>query len=130
MATITKLLVLLASAGQALACVHATGYIETDPNGSIGPNNGNFAQLWDNGDLKCQGTPRIDQDNHYSLPCVAGYVYAYTQNLAHAWYGYGNNAFQWDQTVQSASFDCDACNGKTGHCQQCKTRQWDTYMYC
>ncbi len=40
--------------------------------------------------------------------------------------GYGSASFQWDQAVQKGSFDCDACNGKTGKCQQCTSIEWDT----
>lgn len=129
MAIIAKLIVLVASVGQALACVHATGYIDTDPFEL--PTGGHFAQLWDNGDLKCEGSiGHLDQDNHYGIDCKPGYVWAFTQDLKHSWYGYGSAAFQWDQAVQTGSFDCGACNGRTGHCQQCKVRQFDVYMFC
>ncbi|KAE9377581.1 hypothetical protein N431DRAFT_451763 [Stipitochalara longipes BDJ] len=111
----------------ALACVHVSGYIEHDLNPG-GANEGKFAQLWDNGDLKCSGTFRIDQDNHYSVNCVNGYYYTMTQN-AGAWYGYGSASFQWDQNPQKGTFDCDACNGKTGKCQHCTTIQWDNYLW-
>ncbi|KAH8893541.1 hypothetical protein GQ53DRAFT_821480 [Thozetella sp. PMI_491] len=127
---IFKITALAVFTGSALACVHATGYVDRDANGPLGPNNGQFAQLWDNGGLICQGGLTIDQNNRYSVPCVNGYYWEIGQNLAHSWYGYGANHFEWDQDVQSAHFDCDACNGKTGKCQQCTSTQFDTYVYC
>jgi hypothetical protein len=130
MVIIIKLAAFAAFVGQALACVHATGYVDRDANGPSGPNNGQFAQLWDNGDLKCQGGLTIDSNGHYAVPCNAGYRFAITQNLGHAYYGYGSSSFEWNQDVQSAKFDCDACNGKTGKCQQCTSTQFDTYEYC
>jgi hypothetical protein len=128
MAIITKLILLVAAASQALACVHATGYIQHDPIPG-GANEGKFAQLWDNGDLKCQGIRGVDQDGHFTTYCQPGYAYAFTQDGRHAWYGYGTASFNWDQNPQKGKFDCDACNGKTGKCMQCTTIQWDNHLY-
>ncbi|KAH6716320.1 hypothetical protein BKA61DRAFT_602933 [Leptodontidium sp. MPI-SDFR-AT-0119] len=129
MVSLIRLIALAVSVGKALACVEAFGYIDDCPF-DVG-DCGKYAQLTDNGGIVCGGPiGAIDQDGHYTIHCNPGYVWAFTQDLAHSWYGYGSAAFQWDQHVDSASRDCGACNGKTGKCQQCRTRQFDVREYC
>ncbi|KAF2488781.1 hypothetical protein BU16DRAFT_544941 [Lophium mytilinum] len=128
MVSLIKLIALAASVGKALACVHAYGYIDDCPI-DVG-DCGRYATLTDNGGVVCQGDiGTIDQDGHYTIHCNPGYVWAFTQNLAHSWYGYGSASFQWDQHVDTGSWDCGICTGKNGHCQHCSTRQFDTKIW-
>ncbi|KAL5313538.1 hypothetical protein ACEPPN_017958 [Leptodophora sp. 'Broadleaf-Isolate-01'] len=130
MAILTKLIVLAASVSQAYACVHAWAYIDT---GDFPVNDGHYAQLDDNGSTKCQGFDinSLDQDGHYHANCVPGYVWAFTTNLRHAWYGYGSASFQWDTNFESGETDCGACReSKSGtHCEKCNAIQFEDYLY-
>ncbi|KAH7351333.1 hypothetical protein BKA65DRAFT_500203 [Rhexocercosporidium sp. MPI-PUGE-AT-0058] len=58
-----------------------------------------YAYSIDNGLTTCntQWGYRIDQDGHFSLSCLPGYVYAFTQNGAVAWYANPVNAFSFTQ---------------------------------
>ncbi|KAH6719482.1 hypothetical protein BKA61DRAFT_731911 [Leptodontidium sp. MPI-SDFR-AT-0119] len=129
MAILTKLIVLAASVSQVYACVHAWAYIDT---GDLPVNDGHYAQLDDNGSTKCQGFDinSLDQDGHYHANCVPGYVWAFTTNLRHAWYGYGSASFQWDTNFESGETDCGGCReSKSGtHCEKCNAIQFEDYL--
>lgn len=101
--------------------------------GDFPVNDGHYAQLDDNGSTKCQGFDinSLDQDGHYHANCVPGYVWAFTTNLRHAWYGYGSASFQWDTNFESGETDCGACReSKSGtHCEKCNAIQFEDYLY-
>jgi hypothetical protein len=119
----------LMSLTPALACLHSTGSIVHDP---LGINSGISATVTDNGGVVCtDANSRIDQDGHYSLGCIPGYVYAVTKDARTAWYGYGSVSFQFLQDPSSDSYDCyGACDDKKGACIQCDEYSWDVYEYC
>jgi hypothetical protein len=121
-------LILSATVPSVLACVHSFGSITADP---FDINSGIGAELWDNGSQVCGDPFRIDQDGHYSASCIPGYVFALSKNGVHAWYGYGNNAFQWNQDVKIDHLDCyGACDDRRGACVKCTQYSWDIKQYC
>jgi hypothetical protein len=65
----------------ALACLESLGAVSTSGNLQ-------FARTIDNGLTTCDSNWgwRIDQDNHISLNCLSGYIYAVTKDGSLAWY--------------------------------------------
>lgn len=70
----------------------------------------------DNGALVCSDAWgwRIDQDDHISLSCLAGYIYAVTKDGSLAWYRNPVNAYSFTQTTSGDEF----------------TFWWDQYEFC
>jgi hypothetical protein len=91
----------------ALGCVQAWGLTSEDDFVDLAVN----AALTDNRGEVCStavyGGWRIDQDNHISVNCVSGYVWAFTQNSETSWYGYPGSAFSWSQNVDVWADDCN-----------------------
>jgi hypothetical protein len=75
-----------------LGCLHTSGVIGVP--GGLG-----YAFSNDNGETTCTNDwgVRIDQDGHYSLTCLPGYVYAFSQDGSQAWYANPVQAFSWYQ---------------------------------
>ncbi|KFY88751.1 hypothetical protein V500_06148 [Pseudogymnoascus sp. VKM F-4518 (FW-2643)] len=102
-----------------VACLHAWGTITH----SLWPGlSGITAQVDDNGGRVCSGGSHFDQDGHYSLTCVPGYVYAVTQDGGFAWYRAGSNAYSW---IQPTSIDHE----EVGHLKN-TLYSWDVWLYC
>jgi hypothetical protein len=82
----------------ALSCLQTFGVIAP-------PNTLAFALSVDNGEVTCNSDwgHYIDQDGHFSLSCLDGYVYAFTMNGEIAWYSNGVDSFQLQQPVQQDS---------------------------
>ena len=101
--------------------------------GILPVNNGHYVQLDDNGSTKCSGFDlnSLDQDGHYHANCDPGYVFAFTTNLRHAWYGYGSASFQWDTDYSEGDSDCDACHESPSgtHCMKCHHRQFEDHLF-
>lgn len=105
-----------------LGCLHTYVQISSDVLGR------RFRVDWagatDNGLDVCDtawGNARVDQDNHWSIPCIGTRVFAFTDG-GKAWYNNGINAYQIDQHLD---------NGRAVGCDPeriCWT--WDTYSYC
>ena len=78
----------------ALACLEATGSVSTS-------GNVDFIRVTDNGAITCNSDWgwRIDQDNHISLSCLSGYIYAVTKDGSLAWYQNPVNAYSFTQSV-------------------------------
>lgn len=107
-----------------LACVQASGYISIDAIGELSVT----GELWDNGGHVCSSTQYgwyVDQDNHYSIRCVPGYVYAFTKDAKTVWYGYPRHSFSWNQNPLATS---DYCNPPQG--QWCFLTEWNVKEYC
>ncbi len=66
----------------ALACLTVRGSIDNE-SGDI-----SYALVVDNGGVACSNGMgwHIDQDNHFSLNCNPGYVFAFTRDATFAWY--------------------------------------------
>jgi len=99
------------------ACLHTYGELYLD-------NNLEYHLSWagatDNGLDVCDtawGDARIDQDGHFSLVCLPGYIYAFEPDGAQAWYSNGINAYSFKQGV--------ACVPNTG----CVYTTWQTYNF-
>jgi hypothetical protein len=62
-----------------------------------------FALSIDNDVVTCNSNWgwRIDQDGHFSLSCVDGYVYAFTLDGGLAWYSNGVESWQIQQPIQA-----------------------------
>ena len=92
----------------ALACLHTSGEIDV-------PGGLSYAYSNDNGETTCTNDWgwRIDQDGHYSLTCLPGYVYAFSQDGYQAWYANPSESFSW---IQDASGDLNIIS-------------WDNWMY-
>lgn len=84
------------------ACLHTYGEVHSDTEER------HWTVVWagatDNGLDVCDtawGNARIDQDGHFSIPCLPGYVYAFTEDGLTAWYSNGINAFRFAQSPSS-----------------------------
>ena len=86
-----SLLALVATPVAVLCCLHTEG--ET----TSGTGNLVYAFSNDNGQTTCTNDwgSRIDQDGHWSLTCLPGYVYAFTKDGSKHWYSNGINAYSW-----------------------------------
>ncbi|PVH72771.1 hypothetical protein DL98DRAFT_595714 [Cadophora sp. DSE1049] len=115
--------------GQSFACVRFEGQITNA--GALSGLNGISATVTDNGLRVCDGGSRIDQDGHYSLSCLPGYMFAVTKNAATSWYNNnGGGAWQID-LHRSSSTDCCGGEGKNGGCAfSCTYYHWDTSYFC
>jgi len=85
----------LLAAVPTLACLTVKGTIDTDFDMI------DYAQVYDNGLLVCNNAwgTWTDQDNHYALSCLPGYVYATTKDGGFAWYrNNAGNAYSFYQT--------------------------------
>ena len=114
----------------ALACLRVHGYIVHDP--IVGTSMDGDAEAIDNGVVVCSARMglRLDQDDHFSLGCLPGYVYAVTKDGKHAWYRNPQNAFDWDQTVNVDRYCCHgACEDK-GVKISCTDYSWDMMRFC
>lgn len=114
-----------------LACLHVYGNIAGDP--FLGPSVWSVFAV-DNGLTVCSSDmgARIDQDGHFSMGCLSGYVYAFTKDGRTAWYGNnGGGSFSFLQSNNPDKYDCyGACEDKKGVCIQCTDYSWDQWMYC
>jgi len=113
----------LALVAPALGCIHAWGQVYHGL-GSLVVD----VQLTDNGVELCNSAWGWywDGDRHISLKCIAGgYIYAFTQDGADAWFGRPGGDFSWYQSPFSTATACDPENGKW-----CTTNAFNTYMYC
>lgn len=116
-----------------LGCLHVYGNIAGDP--VLGPTVwGVFAV--DNGAIVCSSDmgARFDQDGHFSMGCLNGYVYAFTKDGRTAWYKNPTiapgNEWSWLQDNHKDTYDCyGACEDK-GPCVQCSDYSWDLWMFC
>jgi hypothetical protein len=81
-----------------LACLVVEGTIDIELNWL------DYARVVDNGLLVCSNSwgVRIDQDNHYSLGCLPGYIYAVTTDGGMAWYRNPVTAFSFTQHHSNA----------------------------
>jgi len=86
----------------ALAGLEAFGVIT--PQGTLG-----YAITVDNNETTCNSNWgwRIDQDDHYSLECLPGYVYAFTLNGATSWYSNGVLSWELQQATQTDGSGAD-----------------------
>jgi len=68
-------------------------------NGEVSGGNLGYASSTDNGEVTCNSAWgwRIDQDDHFSLTCVSGFIYAFTRDGTQAWYRNGPNAYAFTQ---------------------------------
>lgn len=87
----------LFAAAPALACLETSGSI--DLSGQI-----LGIKAIDNGVVVCDSDwgHRIDQDNHISVSCKPGFVYAMTKDATMAWFKNPHNAFSFKQQVGGA----------------------------
>ena len=87
----------LVAISPSLACLHTYGQVLTDIKRSY------YKLLWagatDNGLDVCdiEWGWRIDQDGHFSITCLAAYVYAFTKDGETAWYSNGVNGYRFVQ---------------------------------
>jgi hypothetical protein len=95
-----KLTTLLSTTLQLLTITPALAYLEVTGAISI-YGNLDLALSIDNGLTTCSSRwgSRIDQDGHFSLTCLSGYVYAFTQDGTMAWYANPVEAFSFTQQV-------------------------------
>lgn len=93
----------------ALACLEARGQVSTT--GHVLSIN-----VIDNGAVVCSDAWgwRIDQDNHISVNCLAGYIYAVKKDGSLAWYRNPVNAYSFPQLVAGGG----------------DTLWWDQYEFC
>ncbi|KAK6070016.1 hypothetical protein SCUP515_08694 [Seiridium cupressi] len=91
-----------------LGCLHTESFTES------GTGNLVYAFSNDNGATTCTNDwgYREDQDGHWSLTCLPGYVYAFTKDGSRHWYSNGIYSFSWTSAVSTA-----------GH-----TIQWDNWI--
>jgi hypothetical protein len=86
-----------AIASPALACLEAVGLWEyyIVQGGAMNWSQFKFAFTNDNGETTCDSAWgwRIDQDNHWSMNCLPGYVYAVKQDFSMGWYANPSNSF-------------------------------------
>ena len=78
---------LMLAASPALACLQLKGYIVNDP--ILGGPTTDSSIAIDNGQVVCDinwDGFRTDQDGHWSLGCLPGYVYAYSKDGTKAWF--------------------------------------------
>ncbi|KAF1944126.1 hypothetical protein EJ02DRAFT_464434 [Clathrospora elynae] len=125
-----KLLLALSAIPAALACLHTWGDAHDDA--LPGLDGIGSCGAVDNGLTVCSSDwgSRIDQDGHYIISCLPGYVYAFTKNGATTWYANPSNAFSWTNGPRSSSYCCyGACDDK-GPTLSCTDYDWDKWMYC
>ena len=102
-----KILIVLASlsffaVSPSLACLQTYGSVP----GSVFPRveySLNWAGVTDNGKDVCDtawGAARLDHDGHFSVPCLAGYVYAFKTDASTAWYSNGVSSYSVAQSPQ------------------------------
>jgi hypothetical protein len=95
-----------------LGCLHTEGYTLPGDGALV------YAFSNDNGRTTCTNDwgSREDQDGHWSLTCLPGYVYAFTKDGSQHWYSNGVNAYSWWTTVSTGGhamqwddwrFDCN-----------------------
>ena len=113
-----------------LACLHVYGNIVGDPFTDDSAW-GVFAV--DNGRIVCSSDmgARFDQDNHFSMGCLPGYVYAFTRDGRNAWFANPSNAYSWVQSNHPVEGNCyGACDDKHGVCICGKDYSWDQWQFC
>jgi len=88
----------------ALACLQVSGQIRT----TAGPPSVDSSKVMDNGAEVCNagGGVQIDQDGHFTLKCLPGYIYAFTTDGKQAWYRNPVNAFSFVQSVKPERWGC------------------------
>ncbi|KAH6704084.1 hypothetical protein BKA61DRAFT_581332 [Leptodontidium sp. MPI-SDFR-AT-0119] len=111
------------------ACLHLWGEI-TDTGGTL-TTGGISATVIDNGVNVCPGGARIDQDDHFSMYCLPGYVFAITKTASKAWFQ-NSAGTSWEiDPKPKRTFDC--CGGilANGHCTfPCTNYDWDVWLFC
>ncbi|KAH7401713.1 hypothetical protein DE146DRAFT_779905 [Phaeosphaeria sp. MPI-PUGE-AT-0046c] len=128
----TRLILAISAIPYASGCLRVHGSIQKVPDiisGTGGIDAG--CEAIDNGRVVCsaQWGSRIDQDNHYSISCLPGYVWAFTKNGAVSWYSNGVNSFQFDNDVKSERYCCvGACDDK-GPKFSCTDYYWDKKLF-
>ena len=88
-----------------LGCLHTYGQIDVADVDYITDIFVQWASTTDNGlDVSdtAWGNARIDQDGPFSIPYLAGYVYAFTQDGTTAWYSNGVNVFSFSQAIDGS----------------------------
>ncbi|KAH8721498.1 hypothetical protein GQ44DRAFT_761877 [Phaeosphaeriaceae sp. PMI808] len=118
-----------------LACLRIKGGITHDPLPGL-------SGIWnveaiDNGVTVCGGKipgSWIDQDGHYSMGCLPGYVYAFEKNGNKAWFKNPSKkpGEEWSflQHPRSNRYCCHgACDDK-GVKLQCTDYEWDLTQFC
>jgi hypothetical protein len=80
--TLTSFTLQLLAVQPIIACLIVRGSVNNE-DGTV-----SFARITDNGLEVCSNGWgwRIDQDNHFSLTCLSGYVFAWTRDSTFAWY--------------------------------------------
>ncbi|KAF8859352.1 hypothetical protein BDZ45DRAFT_742389 [Acephala macrosclerotiorum] len=80
-----------------LACLQVVGVVTKGTSGGWFLQ---YAYTIDNWLTTCESAwgTRIDQDGHFSLTCLPGYVYAFAFDATFAWYANPVNAFPFSQT--------------------------------
>ncbi|KAH6674812.1 hypothetical protein B0J14DRAFT_588194 [Halenospora varia] len=117
------------AATPALSCVLSSGSISADPLPGL---SGIDAVLIDNGAKVCDGPAHIDQDGHFSLTCLPGYVFALSKRGTHTWYrNKDGGVYSWVQPTKSRENGCiGACMDRGGKCICGKDFYWDVKMFC
>ncbi|KAH8794983.1 hypothetical protein F5882DRAFT_397310 [Hyaloscypha sp. PMI_1271] len=113
-----------------LACLRVHGGITHDPLPGLSGIYG--VEAIDNGLVVCSvgmGS-RIDQDGHYSLGCLPGYVYAFKKDGSFAWYANPVNAFSFTQNAQSNTYCCHGACLDKGAKIDCTDYNWDETHFC
>src|SRR6187549_1960169 len=90
---LTTLTLLLATIAPALGCLVIEGTIDMDADTV------DYVRVIDNGALVCHAGlgVRTDQDNHYSVGCIPGYIYAVTKDGGFAWFRNHDRAYSFSQ---------------------------------
>jgi hypothetical protein len=130
MKLLTAIPSVLAFEAPTLTCLHVYGHIAGDP--FLG------ASVWsvfavDNGQIVCSSDmgARIDQDGHFSMGCLPGYIYAFTKDGKTAWFANPSQAWSWIQPNHPDTYDCyGACDDKEGLCIKCTDYNWDLWEFC
>lgn len=114
----------------ALACLRVHGYIVHDP--LVGTTMDADAEAIDNGVVVCSARMglRTDQDGHFSLGCLPGYVYAVTKDGKHAWFHNPQNRFEFDQSVKVDRYCCHGACEDRGVKITCTDYSWDVHKFC
>lgn len=125
-----KLLVFILAVSPVMACLRHHGYIVHDP--IVGTTMDGDAEAIDNGVVVCSARMglRTDQDGHFSLGCLPGYVYAISKNGKDIWFRNPQNAFSWSQNPNVDKYCCHgACDDK-GVKISCTDYSWDNKRFC
>ena len=126
-----KLFLFLSALTSTLACLHTWG--DTHADALPGLSGIGSCGAIDNGLTVCHSDwgSRIDQDGHYSITCLPGYVYAFTKNGAKTWYANPINAFSWTNDPSHNTYCCyGTCDDRKGAELSCTDYDWDKWMYC